>query len=188
MAYLDDIGGHSGGDTSSGGSPFSQAGLGAGIGLAGLATSLFGAEQGASAAKASAQASMNIAGLEDKVNQQRKLAMQISARRQGIEAIRNTQQLQSQATAAATGQGAQYGSGLQGGLAGLSGMGNFNLQGINQNLEIGNTIFGLDTQISQQKIAEAQAKSQEASASGISSIGGAIMKAAPTLAELAFTL
>lgn len=194
MSYLDDTGlgtsntlGPGPDDAGSSWGGPTQAGVGAAIGLAGLATSIFGTEQGVSAAKASAQSSMNIAGLEQQVNAQKKLAMQISARRSQTETIRQTQMLQSQAQSAATNQGAAQGSGLAGGLAGLSGMGAYNLEGINQNLQIGTTIFGLDDQISQQKIADAQAKSREASASGISSIGGALMKAAPTLAELAFS-
>jgi hypothetical protein len=181
-------GGYPGEAPSSSGDGLSgQAGLSAGLGLAGLGISLFGTEQGISAAKASAQASLNIAGLEQQVNAQKKLVMQISARRQGMETIRETQLKQSQATAAATNQGAQFGSGLQGGLAGLSGMGNYNLQGVNQGLQIGNTIFGLDDQISAQKIAEAKAKSDAATAAGTQSFGSMLEKAAPDLAKLAFS-
>lgn len=170
------------GNSSSG---ISQSGLAGGLGLLGLGLSAFGTASGVSAAQQSAQAGMNIAGLEQKVNDQRQLAMQITARRQQMQTIRTNQMAQAQATAAATNQGAQFGSGLQGGLAGVEGQSASNLQGINQQLQTGNNIFGLDNQISQQKIAQYQAQSQEATASGVSSFGGDLLKAAPMIASLA---
>lgn len=164
---------------------FSQAGIGAGFGLAGLALGAFGAAEGVKAAKASAESGKAIAGLEQKVNDQRQLAMQITARRQQMETVRKNQQAQSQARAAAANQGASFGSGLAGGLAGISGQSASNLSGTNQQLDIGNQIFGLDRSISQEKIKQYQAQSDQASASGISSFGGALLKAAPMLASLA---
>jgi hypothetical protein len=164
---------------------FSQAGVGAGIGLAGLGIEALGTMEQSSAAKDVTQADINIAGIQQKENAQRQLAMQINARRQQTQQIRDAQLKQSQGLASATSQGAQFGSGLSGGQAQIAGQANYNLQGINQNLQIGNTLFDLSNQQSQQQIAKFQAQSAQASASGLSSIGGDLLKAAPMLAQFA---
>lgn len=172
-----------GNDSSSGG--VSQAGLGAGIGLVGLGISAFGAIKGSQDAQAAAQAQEQIAGLEKQQNAQRQLAMQITGRQQQMQQIRSNQLAQAQATAAATNQGAQFGSGLAGGKAGIQGQSEANLTGINQQLDIGNQIFGLDSQISDQKMAQYKAQSDAATDSGIGALGGMLLKAAPTIASLA---
>lgn len=161
-----------------------QGGVGAGAGLAGLGLEIFGAVSGSSAASSSAHSGMAIAGLEQQENAKRQQAMQIVARRQQLQVIRTNQMAQAQARAAATNQGAQFGSGLQGGLSGIEAQSASNLQGINQQLDIGNSIFGLDAKISQQKMAQYQSQSDQATASGIGAIGGALLKAAPTIASL----
>jgi hypothetical protein len=165
--------------------PFSQAGIGAGFGLLGLGIEAFGAFDQYEGAQKAAQASEQIAGLEGQVNEQRRLAMQITGRRQQMEIIRQGQRASAQATAAATNQGAQFGSGLAGGLAQVAGQAGSNLLGENQQLAVGNEIFNLDAKISQQRILQAQAQGQQATGQGISSIGGVLLKAAPILAGLA---
>lgn len=190
MSYLDDTGlgtsntlGPAPDDAGGGG--FSQAGLGAGIGLVGLGISAFGAIKGSEDAAAAAKAQENIAGLEEKQNAQRQLAMQITGRQQQMQQIRSNQLARAQAQAAATNQGALQGSGYAGGQAGIQDQGMANLTGINQQLDIGNKIFGLDSDISQQKIAQYQAQSNAATDSGIGALGGMLLKAAPTIASLA---
>lgn len=200
MALADDIWGAFGGSpgfgsgdpsntsptaATGGGGASSQGSIGAGLGLAGLGIDLLGSQQASKAAAASAQSSMQIAGLEEQQNQQRQLAMQISARRQQTETIRNAQRQRALSQTTAANQGASMGSGAAGAYAGIQGMAAYNLQGTNQNLQIGNTLFGLDAQISTQRIAMAQDQSSQASASGLSSLGGALMKSAPMLASLA---
>ncbi len=161
-----------------------QSGLSTGLGAAGLGLDIFGSIGASNAASKAAGISENITGLEGQVNAQRQLAMQVSARRQQMQIIRTNQQAKAQATAAATSQGAQFGSGLQGGLAQIAGQSGSNLLGEDQQLSIGNAIFGLDTQITQQKIAQTQAQSQGAADSGLASLGGTLLKAAPTIASL----
>jgi hypothetical protein len=57
---------------------------------------------------------------------------------------------------AATGAGAQFGSGLQGAYGQISGQSGVNLLGIRQNLELGRNIFDINAGISQQQIAAQQ--------------------------------
>src|ERR1043165_6895456 len=78
----------------------------------------------------------------------------------------------------ATNQGAQFGTGLQGAYGETSG--EYNTQGvaIGQNLQIGQNLFGINANISADKIALAQAQGQSAIGSGLSSLGGALVSSA----------
>src|SRR5882757_6773508 len=124
-----------------------------GLGAVSLGMQLFGGLSAASDTKKAYGIQQNITGLEGNVNQQRQAAMELSARRQSLENFRATQRAQSQGLNNAVSQGAQFGSGLAGGEAQITAQGAFNNQGINQNLEIGRNIFGLNDKISQQKLA-----------------------------------
>lgn len=114
-----------------------------------------GAQVQVTGAQAQNQATKEIAGLEQGVEAQRFQAMELDARRQTMDAIRNNQRARALGLTSATQQGAQFGSGLQGGYGQISGQTNTNLLGIGQNLEIGRNIFGLNSQITQQKLAYA---------------------------------
>lgn len=171
------------GNSSGGG--FGQAGIGAGIGLAGLGLDIFETQQQSQYQQQVTQANINIAGIQEKENQQRQLAMQINARRQQTQQIRQAQLARSQGLASATNQGAQFGSGLAGGQAQVTGEAAYNLEGISQNLQISDTLFDLSNQQSQQEIAKFQAQSQANTASGFASIGQDIFKAAGPLAQFA---
>src|SRR5258706_2000925 len=109
-----------------------------GIGAIGLGLQIFGGAKQASDTSALAQKSYainsQITGLEGQVNDQRRQAMELSARRQQLEIFRNTQRARAQGLAAATNQGAQFGSGLAGGQAQATDEGLFNIAGVNQNL------------------------------------------------------
>lgn len=87
--------------------------------------------------------------------------------------------------AAAVNQGAQFGSGIQGGQAQATDQGLFNSAGINQNLEIGRNIFGLNDQISGQKSLMSQSQSAQATDQGIASLGGAVVKNAGMIGNIA---
>src|SRR5258706_16049425 len=130
-----------------------------GLGLAGLGLSLFGGAQQADISKQQAQISAQVAGVsgqiagdELQVQAQKKQQMELEANRQQLQNFRNVQQARAQSLAGATSEGAQFGSGLQGGLAAASTEGGINALGISQNLEIGRNIFGIDTDISQKRI------------------------------------
>jgi len=166
-----------------------------GLGLAGLGLSLFGGAKQADISKQQAQLSAQVAGVsgqiagdELQVQAQKKQQMELEANRQQLQNFRNVQQARARSLASATTQGAEFGSGLEGGLASASDQGNVNALGINQNLEIGRNIFGIDTDISQKKIQIAGLQSQSAllggkaaTDQGITSLGGALLKSGPTI-------
>jgi hypothetical protein len=165
--------------------PQQQAGItGAGEALS-LGVQAYGAYESYEGAKKSASAQNAITGLEQKVEGQRYQAMQLSAQRESLQQLRSAQQARATALSNATGQGAQFGSGLQGGYGQISGQSKNNLLGISQNLQIGTNIFGLDAQISQQKIAMANAQTESATGSGISSFGKSLGSAIGPMASLA---
>lgn len=158
-----------------------------GISAVGLGLQAFGGFSAASKAKEAYGIQSQISGLEGQVNQQRQTAMELSARRQSMEIFRNNQRARSMALNNATQQGASYGnsSGLPGGIAQVDAQSSFNLQGINQNLEIGRNIFGLDDQISKQKLALSGVQSQMMTDQSIGQLGGSITKSAGTLGSIA---
>lgn len=144
-------------------------------GVIGLGMSLFGGSGQAEAAKKTAQAKKNIAGLEMQQDAVRKQAMEMSANRQQMEVLRNSQRARSLALNSATSQGAQFGSGLQGGFGQVQGAANWNNLGITQNLQSGQQMFGLNSQINQQKMNISDYESSAATSAGISKMGGTLM-------------
>lgn len=138
----------------------SAAVVGIGSALAGTATSIIGAsEQNA--------AQQEMIGVQQKENAQRKNLFEIEQRRKRVEDLRQAQVAQATARTHATAQGAQFGSGLLGGLEQVQGASNYNILGINQNTQIGENLFSLDQQMTQAKI-------NSASAATITNIGGAL--------------
>lgn len=95
--------------------------------------------------------------------------MNLDALRRKRQVIREAQLARSQALANATAQGAQEGSGLQGGLAQVESQKNDSILGIDQNLELGTEIF------KQNKI-QRQGQSQANIGSALQSVGGAVMQ------------
>lgn len=114
-----------------------------------------GAQVQVTGAAAQNQATKAITGYEQQIEAQRFQAMELDARRQTMDAIRNEQRARALGLTNATSQGAAQGSGLQGGYGQISGQANQNILGIGQNLDIGRAIFGFNSGISQQKLAYA---------------------------------
>jgi hypothetical protein len=152
--------------------------IGLAIGAVGLGLSLFGGISGFGDAQKSSQIQGEIVAQEREANMQRQQAMVLSARRQSTEIMRQNQRQQSLAQSRATNQGAQFGSGLQGGLAQVQDQSNYNALGIDQNLEIGQNIFGIDNKISGLKGQLSNSQSNQATDSSIATLGGQIMGAA----------
>ena len=146
------------------------------VSIVGMGMSLFGTSKATAAAQQESQAAQQIANLDIKVNQQRQQQMVLQANRQQLQNVRNVQLARSMALSSATSQGAQFGTGLQGGYGQIAGQGNTQELATNQNLEIGQNIFSLDNQIDQQRILEAQAQGNMATAQGMQALGGDIMK------------
>ena len=111
------------------------------------------AQQSVDASNASAVINSQITQDSQAIQHQRQIAMELDARRQSLQAIRTQQQARSQALVNATsnqGSGATRGSGLAGGYGQISGQSNVNLLGIQQNLGIGENIYGINTDITKQ--------------------------------------
>lgn len=158
--------------------------LGAGVSAIGLGMSIFGGLDQSRIAKEQAMVSGDIATQEQGINHQKQQAMELAGRRQQLEIIRNNQRARALAENNATNQGAQLGSGLQGGLAQVQDQSLFNLVGVNSALETGRSIAGYNDKISQDKIRMAQLGGDAASAAGFASLGGSILKAGPMVGSL----
>lgn len=100
--------------------------------------------------------------------------MQLQSNRSSLQVLRNTQQARAQAQAAATNQGAQFGSGLQGGLAQESDQGGVNALGLAQNLAIGQNVYNLNQAIDTQQNTLASYQTKAATGQGIASLGGGL--------------
>lgn len=157
--------------------------VGAAVSAVGLGMSIFGGNEQAEIAEKQAGVSRDIAGQEQGINTEKQKAMEISGRRQQLEVYRNEQRLRAQATNAAVNQGAFYGSGLQGGLAQITDQTIFNGAGINSGLETGRAIAGYNNKISGDKMQLASLGGDAASAQGLTSLGGSIMKAGPVIGQ-----
>ncbi|HEY2810534.1 MAG TPA: hypothetical protein VGJ00_03995 [Rhabdochlamydiaceae bacterium] len=144
----------------------------AGLGLeaGGLIGQGVGAYMGYQAQQGISQANQNIAKDQQAINEQNLIQMKLNARRAQTEVIRNAQSARSLALTSATGQGAQFGSGLQGGYGQIQGRAGTNLLGINQNLKIGETISTYNQDITNQQLALSKYQGQAATAGGISSM------------------
>lgn len=130
------------------------------------------------------ESQQRIAQLQMEQNAVRKQAMEVNARRQQTENLRNTQLQRSMALNSATAQGAQFGTGLAGGMAQVTNTGNWNALGINQSLLSGRQMFALDDQINIQKQNAANAQTQMATFQGLSSFGASLMGAAGPLSRM----
>jgi hypothetical protein len=142
----------------------------------GLAASAAGTAMSMEASSKAASVSQDMAQQEQGIEAQRKQAMELDARRKQLEIVRQAQRTRAMALSSATNQGAQFGSGLQGGYGQISGEAGTNMLGVQQNLQIGENIFGYNSQISQDKMSMAQAQGFGAIGQGISSLGGAAIK------------
>lgn len=132
----------------------------------------------------------------------RRQAMEIDARRKQLENIRNAQQALALSQVAAGSQGALFGSGLVGGQASVTGKAGVNAIGIAQQLSMGEEVFGYNRLISENRIgtanlqlqsdtlgykakmAENTYKANAATYSGVSSMGGSLINAATPVGNI----
>ena len=147
--------------------------------------SIFGGMSQSKTAGEESKVAQDEAKQEQSINNLKQQQMEIEGRRSQIENIRNVQRARAMGLEAATTQGAQYGSGLQGGLASVTNQGLFNMQGVEQGLAIGRGINTYNQNISQDKIQMASLKGQEATNAAWSSLGGALIKAGPVIGSFA---
>lgn len=149
----------------------------AGLTAAGTAFQTFGAMDAANAQK-------NMTALEMQAEAQRRKAMELDARRRTMEIIRQQQRARATSLTVANAQGAQFGSGLGGAYGQIGGQTGINLLGTSQNLEIGRNIFDINSQISQQRMAMADAQSMMAFGQGLQSLGGSFLQGMPAFGRL----
>jgi len=154
------------------------------LGIVGLGMQIFGGMKQSEDAHRAAQISRDEATQEQGINDAKQKQMELEGRRTQLENIRNMQRARAMATNAAVNQGANLGSGLQGGLAQISDQSNFNMLGVNQGLQIGREIAGFNQNITQDKYRMADVQSQSATDQGIASLGGAILKAGPIVGQI----
>lgn len=145
---------------------------------------IFGAIGASRSAHEAADINIGIAGDEQKINEQKRIQMEMSARRQQLETMRNAQRARAQDTAAAVNQGASLGSGLQGGLAQATAQEGFNSLGISNNLAIGENIFGLNDDISSKKMQLARVQGDQATDTALMSLGGSVVSNAGTIGNI----
>lgn len=106
------------------------------------------ADQSVVAAGQSRAINQGIVGEQREIEATKRQAMEVDARRQQLEIIRNQQRGRALGLTTATSQGAQRGSGLQGGYGQISGQTGVNLLGVQQNLQAGRAIFDSNAAIS----------------------------------------
>ncbi len=152
-----------------------------GLMIAGTALTAGGGIGGIFSGKRQSEISYGMAQDERAINEQKHQAMLLQAKRSQLEVFRNQQRARSMSQNAAVNQGAQFGSGLQGGLAQINDQTGVNSLGISQNLEIGENIFGLNADLSSKKMQMANAQSNSAMDQGLMSLGQAMVKAGPTV-------
>jgi hypothetical protein len=97
----------------------------------------------------------------------RRTAMEISARRQQTENVRNAQMARSLALTTGASQGAQFGSGVAAGMGQASAQGAYANLGISQNLQLGERMFDINARLDAEKIAMAQTEGKAAESKAI---------------------
>ena len=142
----------------------------------GLGISIFGTIMQMQAAQKAAAAQKRALMAQQKAEASREQAMRLDAQRKKRETIRQAIVQRSQALAAGTNQGAQYGTALPGAYGQIQGQAAAQFGAIGVQESIGAEIFSQNRQVLSARKEEAAAGAQAALGSGISSLGGAIGK------------
>lgn len=154
----------------------------------GLGMSIYGGMQSSSAASQYNQSQIAQMQTEQKMESLRESHMELSASRMRIENAREVNRQSSVALANATMQGAGTGSassGLAGGLGQVRSSGAWNELGINQNLEFGHQMFGLNRQKLGEQMQGAYAQQDMQTGQAWQQMGSSLMGASSTFGRLA---
>jgi hypothetical protein len=155
-----------------------------GLQAVGLGMQLFGAFGASSNAHQAADINKGIAGDEQQINEQKRLQMEMSARRDQMQVMRNAQRTGARATAAAANQNALFGSGYAGGQDQITSQAAFDKQGITGNLAIGENIFSINNDISGKKMQLADVQADQATDTALMSLGGSLVTNAGTIGNI----
>lgn len=147
------------------------------IAAAGLAVAGVGTAISYNSAKQQAAANQQAIAAQQRVEQQRQLQMNLDASRRKREIIRQSVAARSQTLAVTTAQGAAGagGSSLAGAYGSIAGRTGVNWLGVDQNQQIGNSIFAAHQDQFNAYSRAAAAGSGIALGQGLSSLGGAIV-------------
>lgn len=163
--------------------------IGAAIGAVGLGTSIFGGMGSASVSRQQSQLSMNEAQEEQQQNVVKQQMMEMQGRRAQTETLRIAQRARAASIQSGYSQtGSITGTGVQGGLSEDESKGYYGLQGINNNMQFSNTMFGINSAINQDKYQMAALGGTAATDAGITSIGGALMQVGGTVGKMSQSL
>jgi hypothetical protein len=154
------------------------------VAVAGAGALIGGVIGGSATAKKQAAEQKAIAADQIKIEQQKRMAMELDSRRRELEVFRNVQRAKSIALTNATLQGAGQSSGLIGGTAQATASGQENLESIGQNLILGRTISDLNNDISSHKMTLADLGADASMYSGISQIGSTLLGNVGTIGKL----
>lgn len=148
------------------------------IAIGGLALGAAGAGMSYFGQSAAAEANEEARRLQKQQEAQRRKIVELDAVRKKREMIRQAIAARSLGLTRATNQGAagEGSSALAGVYGGVSGRTGVNMLGVNQNLEVGRTMFGLSNSISDAYGRAAEGQSWAATGGAISSLGGAMIK------------
>jgi len=155
-----------------------------GLQAAGLGMQLFGAFGASEDAHKAAYINKGIAGDEQQINEQKRLQMEMAARRDQLQVMRNAQRTGARATAAAANQGALFGSGYAGGQGQITSQEAFDEQGITGNLAIGENIFSINKDISGKKMQLSDVQADQATDTALMSLGGSVVTNAGTIGNI----
>lgn len=145
---------------------------------------IFGGMGASKTAGEEAKVSADEATQEQGINNAKQAAMELNGRRTNMENIRNIQRARAMNLNTSVNQGAQFGSGLQGGQAQAEDQGLFNMSGVNSALQTGRQINAFNQNITSDKIQMASLGGTMAQDQGIASLGGALMKAGPMVGAI----
>lgn len=144
------------------------------IGAAAIGTTAYGSYKQSKAAKAQAAATQQQIEAERRAEALRREQMELDARRRQREIVRQQQRTRAAALATATAQGTSQGSGLQGAYGAIAGQSGVNMLGVSQNLEFGQRMFGINSDISDARLAYANAGTMMSEGRGWSNLGSSL--------------
>lgn len=152
--------------------------IGGGLMLGGIIGGSETAEKIAAEQKAIAQDQI-------KIEKQKRMQMELDARRRELEVFRNVQRARSIALVNATNQGAGSSSGLIGGQAQATAAGKEDLTAIFQSLQTGRAISDLNMDISKHKMTLADLGADQQFYAGLTQLGGSVLGNAGSIGKLA---
>lgn len=139
------------------------------LSAAGTATQMMGAKDLAEASNRGTDAQVKAEGLREQ-------AMHLDADRKRREMVRAGIVARGQALSQATGQGAQYGSGIQGAMGAITEQTNYNQLGTSQNEQISSGLFGANRELLAARRSETSAQTLNSIGGGLSTLGGSLAK------------